>query len=438
MSFKVAIVGRPNVGKSSLFNRLIGERKAVEDKEAGSTRDRLYGRLTWQGKQITLIDTGGLEFTALSFEEEIKYQVEVAVLEADLVLFLVSAKAGLTKDDLKISQLLRKYKKPTIVVVNMVDNANMLLDTYEFYNLGCSELFPVSAQHGIGTGDLLDKINSFNQKEQKSEQSNSVKVCIIGKPNVGKSSLINKIVGHKRLIESSIAGATHDAVDVTYRFNEKEYVFVDTAGIRRPSKVVANNERYSVLLAMSALSEAQIAVLVIDAANIEVQDEHVAGLLKEDYKACLVVVNKWDLVEKTKTKEEFKREFFERFNFLEYAEIVFVSCLENKKVHTIFPKIEQIYANAQREIPTSTLNNILAEITFKNPPKQFNNGQAKFNYCTQIKTFPTVFLLFVNNPQYVHFSYIRHFSNEFRKYFDFSGVPLKFEVRRKGADKLWK
>ncbi len=349
-----------------------------------------------------------------------------------MVLFFVYSKNGLTKDDTKIGQLLRKYKKPTLVVVNMVDNANMLLDTYEFYSLGCSELYPVSAQHGIGTGDLLDKINTFNQKATKNDETDAVKICIIGKPNVGKSSLINKIVGHKRLIESEIAGATHDAVDVHYRFNEKEYVFVDTAGIRRPSKVVQNNERYSVLRAMSALSDAQIAVLVIDAAQIESQDEHVAGLLKEDYKACLVVVNKWDLVEKTKTKNEFKREFFTRFNFLEYAEIVFVSCLENKKVHTIFPKIEQIYQNAQREIPTSTLNNILADITFKNPAKQFNNGQAKFNYCTQIKTFPTIFLLFVNNPQYVHFSYIRHLSNEFRKYFDFSGVPLKFEVRKKG------
>lgn len=432
MAFKVAIVGRPNVGKSSLFNKIIGHRKAVVDFQAGSTRDRLYSAYTWNNKTYQLIDTGGIEFEGASFEFEIKHQVEIAILEADLILFLTDGKTGLLDQDYKIANILYKKNKPILLCVNKIDDIQQMSNIYEFYSLGLGDPISISSTHGIGIGDLLDKIQTFNNKKDYEYKEVDFSVCIIGKPNVGKSSLLNTILGYERTITSNIAGTTRDSIDEIIEKENYKIRLVDTAGIRKPSKVVLNNEKYSVIRAMDSLEKADVAVLVLDATRLEIQDQHVAGLIKDSYKAVVICVNKWDLINAdTNTMKEMKEKILEQFNFIDYAEIVFLSALENKRVHTLFPAIIKAWNNYNKQLSTSILNNLLTDITFKYPAKNFNGGSANFSYIVQTATKPPTLLIFVNNPDWVHFSYQRYLQNEFRKNIELTGCPLKLEFRKK-------
>lgn len=431
--FQVAIVGRPNVGKSSLFNRIIGERKAITDDIPGVTRDRIYGRATWLTKSFGVIDTGGIETGDAPFLEQIKAQAMLAVNEADLIIFVVDAQNGVTETDEVIRRLLFNSKKDVILAVNKVDNHMMLSNTYEFYSLGFGDPMGISAAHGIGIGDLLDKIISYIDDDKKTIEDDSLKLAVVGYPNVGKSSLTNAILGEPRVIVSNIPGTTRDAIDTRFKYNNKNYTIIDTAGIKKSGQIYESTDRYALLRALRAIERSDVVLFVIDAGRDLInQDKHVAGLALEYNKAVLIVVNKWDLVEKdTNTMSNYEKMIREEFQFLEFAPILFISSLEGKRLHTIFDAVDVAYENFERKIATNILNEFLLNIIVFNPPKLFNKGQAKFSYMTQVGIKPPTFVLFVNDPKYVHFSYERYIENRLRETFDFRGTPIKLILRKK-------
>lgn len=433
MSFKVCIVGRPNVGKSSLFNRLIGYRKSVVDEISGSTRDRLYASTTWNNQNFSIIDTGGIEFLNSSLLVSMKAQVDIAILESDLILFVVDIKSGLTNQDYMIANELYKVDKPVIVVCNKMDDISFQSDIFEFYSLGLDTPIGVSTKHGIGIGDLLDLIVShIKEPISNIDDSDDVKIAIIGKPNVGKSSLLNALLRKDRTIVSDISGTTRDSVDDIVKYHSKTYRFIDTAGIRKASQIIENNEKYSVIKALEALERADIGLIVLDYKNIDILDKHVAGHIQEYFRACIICINKWDLSDGDSNEmAKFEKKIKEEFKFLDYAVVVFVSALEKKRLNTIFPAIETCYTNFTKDFTTSLLNNLLLDIVTKNPPKIFNGGKASFSYITQISTKPPTFLVFCNNPDYIHFSYERYILNELRKNIDFIGTPIKLVFRKK-------
>ena len=433
MPFTVAIVGRPNVGKSSLFNRILGERFSITDDVAGVTRDRIYAQAEWLTKKFSLIDTGGIDVGDAPFLTQIKHQAEIAMDEANVIVFVVDGMVGLTDSDYYIAKQLYRTDKPVIVAVNKIDDVVHINNSYEFYSLGFAEPIAVSTHHGIGIGDLLDRILSYMVDEDKPVDPSMISFAVVGRPNVGKSSLVNAILGQDRVIVSEISGTTTDAIDTSFVRDKQKFTVIDTAGIKKRGKVYENLDKYSVLRALTALERADIALLVIDGfEGIQEQDAHVAGYIMDYNRACVIVVNKWDIVEKNdKTMKKFEEKIREEFKFLTYAPIVFISAKEKGRIHTLFPAIKLAYENFTKELPTSLINNTLQDAVAMNPPAIFMQGKAKFNYATQTGIKPPTIQIFVNDPNYIHFSYERYLKNQFRNTFDLTGTPLKLQFRKK-------
>lgn len=433
MPFTVAIVGRPNVGKSSLFNRILGERLSITDDVAGVTRDRIYAQAEWLTKRFSIIDTGGIDIGDAPFLTQIKHQAEIAMDEANVIIFVVDGLVGLTDSDYYIAKQLYKTEKPVVVAVNKIDDLVHAHNAYEFYSLGFQDPIAISSHHGIGVGDLLDKVLSYMTTEDKPAEKGVISFAVIGRPNVGKSSLVNAIIGEERVIVSDISGTTTDAIDTSFIKDKQKYTVIDTAGIKKRGKVYENLDKYSVLRALTALERADVALLVLDGeAGIQEQDGHVAGYIMEYKRACIIVVNKWDLVEKdSKTMKKFEEKIREEFKFLTYAPIVFLSAKENQRVHTLFPVLQSVYENFTKELSTKLINDTLIDAVLMNPPSVFNQGKAKFNYATQTDIKPPTITMFVNEPKYIHFSYERYLQNQFRSVFDLTGSPLKFVFRKK-------
>ncbi len=430
---KVAIVGRPNVGKSTLFNRIIGERLSITDDQPGVTRDRIYAKGSWLNKEFFLIDTGGIELGDAPFLQEIKMQAEVAMDEADVIVFLADCRSGVTNDDTYIAKLLYKTKKPIILAINKVDDQKFKDNIYEFYSLGFGDPIPVSSSHGIGTGNLLDKIIENLPQKVENYVDDAIHFSLIGRPNVGKSSLTNCLLSDNRVIVSPVAGTTRDSIDTRFKAYNKEYVVIDTAGLKKRGKVYENIEKYSVIRSIDAIGRSDIVLLVLDAdTGILDQDTHVGQYIEEYNRPCIIVVNKWDLVDKdSKTMQKFTDEVRKEFKYLDYAPIVFLSALDNKRVHTLFPAIEQAYEANNRRISTSVFNDVINDAVAMFPPSEFNGGKIKFYYSSQVGVNPPTFAFFVNEPKYLHFSYQRYLENQIRKNFDFFGTPIKLEFRKR-------
>jgi len=438
MPFVVAIVGRPNVGKSSLFNRIVGERISITNDEEGVTRDRIYAKAEWLTKTFNVIDTGGIDIIDVPFLSQIKEQVNLAMDEADLIIFLTDGKVGITDGDNYIANLLYQTKKPVILAVNKIDDVNQMHNIYDFYQLGFDDPIAVSTNHGIGIGDLLDKIIYQMGDHDEVVVDDSIKFSIIGRPNVGKSSLTNSILGENRVIVSEISGTTTDAIDSKFEFNNKKYTAIDTAGIKKRGRIYESTDKYSVIRTINAIEKSDVVLLVLDGAEgIVEQDKNVAGYAIDANKAIIIVVNKWDLVDKDdKTMHKMVKHIKDEFPFLDYAEIVFTSALKNQRITTIFPAIDLAYENYTKEVKTSILNQILQEALAMNPTPTHNKGKASFSYITQVNNKPPTFLLFVNNPNYVHFSYLRYLNNQLRNSIDFTGTPIKLVLRKKEEE--WK
>jgi GTP-binding protein len=431
---KVCLVGRPNVGKSTLFNRIIGTRLSITDDCPGVTRDRIYAKANWLGKEFSLIDTGGIEISSAPFLTEIKAQVEIALDEADVIIFVADSRNGLTDDDQMIAKLLYKTKKPVLLVVNKVDDQKYLDAIYEFYQLGFSDPIALSATHSIGVGDLLDKVVELLPDKSDNDYDESItKFCVVGRPNVGKSSLVNTILGENRVITSNVEGTTRDSIDSLFTRDNKEYVIIDTAGIRKSGKVYENAEKYSVIRALDSIDRSDVCLLLIDASiGIREQDKHVAGYVKDSYKPCVIVVNKWDAIDKeTNTMQKWIDDIRANFQFLPYAPIVFVSALENKRIQTIFDELEKIKENYNRRVNTSVLNEVITDSVAMNPTPNTSKGKSKFYYASQVDAQPPTFVLFVNDPELVHFSYVRYLENMLRRNFDFYGTPIRIILRRR-------
>ncbi|MGM9899075.1 MAG: ribosome biogenesis GTPase Der [Bacilli bacterium] len=429
----VAIVGRPNVGKSSIFNRLAGQKLAITDDASGITRDRLYARCEWLDQQFDLIDTGGIELSNVPFMEEIRAQAELAIDESDMIVLVVDGRVGVTKEDEDVINILHRSKKPIIVAANKIDDLKFMDNVYEFYNLGVDMVFPISALHGIGIGDLLDFIvNNLPEKKLK-HYDNTIEFCFIGQPNVGKSSLTNAILGTERVIVSDIPGTTRDAIDTPFVRDGQNYVVIDTAGIRKQGKIYENAEKYSVLRAMKAIERSEIVIVVLDGTKeVEEQDKRIAGLPIDQKKAVIIVVNKWDAVKKDeKSMNEYTEKIRKNFVFLSYAPIAFVSALKNERIHTLFDLIKEVYENYHRRIQTSILNDVILDATIANLAPIFNGDRLRVSYATQSGTTPPTFVLFVNDPNYMHFSYQRYLENKIREAFILDGTPIQFILRKR-------
>lgn len=428
----VAIVGRPNVGKSSLFNRLVGERKSITDDTPGLTRDRIIAKASWLSHTYQLIDTGGIDFNDAPFLNEIRMQAEIAMDEADVILFVVDGQSGLTDLDMDIAKQLYRVKKQVYTIVNKLDSGAH--DTlYEFYSLGLGDPHPISTIHGLGIGDLLERIFEETEDVPVEYAEATLKMAVIGRPNVGKSSLVNAILGEKRVIVSDISGTTRDAVDTLFKKDDQEYVIIDTAGMRKKGKVYEDSEKYSVLRALKAIDQSDVCLIVLDAKEgIVEQDKRIAGYAHDAGKASIIVVNKWDAVEKnTMTMSRFQEEIEASFQFLSYAPIVFVSAKENKRIHTIFESLATVFKNYTRKVSTSVLNDVVNDALAFTPPKRFQGGTFNVSYATQASVKPPTFILFVNSPDYLHFSYERYLKNRLREAFELSGTPVHFLLREK-------
>ena len=429
----VAIVGRPNVGKSSIFNRLAGEKLAITDDASGITRDRLYSNCEWLDQEFSLIDTGGIELKDVPFMEEIKAQAQLAIDEADVIILVTDGRVGITNGDQDVVNILHRSKKPVIVAANKIDDVKFMDNIYEFYNLGVEDVFPVSALHGVGIGDMLDKIIELLPEKKVKQYDDTIEFSIIGQPNVGKSSLTNAILGTERVIVSDIAGTTRDAIDSKFTRDGKNYVVIDTAGIRKQGKIYENAEKYSVLRAIKAVERSSIVLVVLDGTkDIEEQDKRIAGLAAEYNKGVIIVVNKWDAVEKDdKSMKEYTEKIRSHFLFLSYAPIVFVSALKNQRIHTLFEQITKVYENYTRRLSTSVLNDILLDASIMNQAPIFNGDRIKLYYGSQVEITPPTFVIFVNDPSYMHFSYQRYLENRLREAFELSGTPIKLILRKK-------
>ncbi len=432
----VAIVGRPNVGKSTLFNKIVGKRISIIEDTPGVTRDRIYAEAEWAGKKFTLVDTGGIEPKSKeTILVQMRLQANVAMEMADVIIFLTDLKEGLTAADKDVAVILKKCGKPVILACNKADNISTnSYAHYEFYNLGMGDPIPVSSTHGIGTGDLLDEVvSAFSDIYTEDEEDDSIKVAVIGKPNVGKSSLINKILGEDRLIVSNIAGTTRDAIDTKVTVDGKEYTFIDTAGIRRKSKVEDKVEKYSVLRSWQAIERADICLMVIDGTEgVTEQDTKIAGYAHEQGKGIIVVVNKWDIVEKDdKTMQEFRKSFKKDLIFMTYAPSVFVSAMTGLRLSNLFELISFVNEQQCMRIKTGMLNDILNEATAMVQPPSDKGKRLKIYYGTQISVKPPTFVIFINDIKLMHFSYERYIENQIRKVFGFEGTPIRFIMREK-------
>lgn len=433
MAGVVAIVGRANVGKSTIFNRMVGERISIVEDVAGVTRDRIYAKASWLTKEFSVIDTGGIELENASFTTQIKMQAEIAIEEADVIVFVVNGREGITKEDEYVARLLQKSRKPIILVVNKIDDNQFRDYIYEFYALGVGDPIPVSGSHGIGIGDLLDQI--INQLDLQDEETNEdeISFSIIGRPNVGKSSLTNAILGEERVIVSNIEGTTRDAIDTPFVKDGQKYRVVDTAGMRKKGKVYENIEKYSILRALTSIEKSDVILVVIDGeTGIREQDKHVAGYAHEAAKGVVIVYNKWDLVDKDeKTMQKKQKEIYEQFKYLDYARIVFTSAKTGQRVDQIFPLIQESYENSRKRVQTSVLNDVLVDAQLMNPTTTFNGGRLKIFYANQVAVCPPTFVLFSNDPQYLHFSYKRYLENRLREAFGFEGTPIHIICRKR-------
>ena len=432
----IAIVGRPNVGKSTIFNRIAGERLSIVEDTPGVTRDRLYARCSWLTKEFRLIDTGGIQIADQPYQTEIKAQVEIAIEEADVIIFVVSGKTGLTDDDKYIASMLQKSKKPVVLAVNKIDDKSRLANIYEFYALGVGDPIAVSGVHGIGIGDVLDACINLFQEKDNTDKNEGTRIAVIGEPNVGKSSLVNAILNENRSIVSNVQGTTRDAIDTPFTYEGKPYVIVDTAGIRKRGKVYESIEKYSVLRALSAIERADVVLFLIDAEKgIREQDKHVAGYAEEAGKPVVIVVNKWDTVEKDdKTMNVFIEKVRTEFAYLAYAPIVFVSAKTRQRVMTILPVVDKVYENTLRRIPTNVLNEVIADFQMVTPAPARNGKRFRIYYATQVGVQPPTFMLSCNEPSLLHFTYRRFIENQLRQSFDFEGTPIHLVVRKKVSE----
>ena len=430
----VAIVGRPNVGKSTIFNRLAGERISIVEDTPGVTRDRIYARTEWLGHPFNLIDTGGIDIGDEPFLTQITEQAEIAIEEADVIIFVVSVKEGVTDADEKVARILYRTDKPVVLAVNKVDNPELRADIYDFYSLGFGEPIPVAGTHGIGPGDLLDKIIKEFPKDATNEEDDSIKFSFIGRPNVGKSSLVNAILGENRVIVSNIEGTTRDAIDTRFETEDgTKYTMIDTAGIRKKGKVYENTEKYSVLRAMRAIDRSDVVCVVLNAEEgIREQDKHVAGYAHEAGRAIVIVVNKWDTLKKdNKTMSDFENLIRQEFQYLSYAPIVFVSAKTKQRLDKLPELIKRVNDNHEQRISSAVLNDVVMDAIAHNPTPTDNGKRLRIYYATQVAIKPPTFVIFVNDPELMHFSYERFLENQIREAFDFEGTPIHIIERRR-------
>jgi GTP-binding protein len=450
----VALVGRPNVGKSALFNRIIGQRRAIVEGIPGTTRDRLYGDAEWNGVPFTVVDTGGLEImtsqkqrkpddqpeplstASVGFIDEIRQQAELAIEEADVVVMVVDVLDDVTPADEDVADVLRRSDKPVLVAANKADNEARRQAAVEFYALGLGEVFAVSALHGTGTGDLLDAVVAVLPVVEEVEEPEALKIALVGRPNVGKSSLLNKLLGEERAIVSAIPGTTRDATDTYFTWEENPVLLIDTAGIRRRGRIEQGIEKYSVLRAMKSISRADIVVLLLDAQDlVTAQDAHVAGYVLEEKRSIIVVVNKWDLIEKdTYTMDAYTKQVRTELKFLDYVPVLFASALTGQRVDKLLPLAFEIYQERTMRIPTSELNRLVEEATIRHSPPHKAGKQLKFLYATQPSVDPPTFVFFVNDPRLVHFSYERYLENQIRRRYTYAGTPLTLVFRSRSKD----
>lgn len=435
----VAIVGRPNVGKSTLFNKIVGKRISIVEDTPGITRDRIYADAEWNGREFTLIDTGGIEpNTDDEILSQMRSQANLAIDMADVILFMVNVKDGLTAADNDVGVMLQKSGKPIILTSNKVDApGEPPMEMYEFYNLGLGDPFPVSSIHGIGLGDLLDEVVSYFPPEgEEKEEDNSIKVAIVGRPNAGKSSLTNMLLGENRVIVSNIAGTTRDAIDSEIERNGKKYVLIDTAGMRKRGKINENVERYSVVRALTAVDRSDVCLIMIDGKEgMTEQDTKIAGYVHEQGKASIIVVNKWDIVEKeTNTMKKFKNRVKEFFNFMMYAPSVFISAKTGLRTESLFEMIDSVLEENTKRISTGVLNDVINEAIAMVQPPSDKGKRLKIYYATQSGVKPPTFVLFVNRAELAHYSYVRYLENQLREKFGFEGTPIKFIIREKGEN----
>lgn len=432
----VAIVGRPNVGKSTLFNALAGQKISIVKDTPGVTRDRIYADIDWLNYNFTMIDTGGIEPDSSDIIlAQMREQAQIAIDTADVIVFMTDVKQGLIDADAKVADMLRRSQKPVVLVVNKVDNFNkMMADVYEFYNLGIGDPVPISASQRSGIGDMLDKVvEHFKSLDLEEDEDDRPKVAIVGKPNVGKSSIINKLTGESRVIVSNIAGTTRDAIDTDVKWNGKEYVFIDTAGIRRKSKVKEDIERYSVIRTVTAVERADVVVIVIDATEgVTEQDAKIAGIAHENGKGIIIAVNKWDAIEKNdKTVYEYTNKVRQILSFMQYAEIMFISAKTGQRLPKLFDMIDMVIENHTMRIETGVVNEIMAEAVAMQQPPSDKGKRLRLYYITQVSVKPPTFVIFVNDKELMHFSYTRYIENRIREAFGFRGTPLRFIIRER-------
>ncbi|ALI33506.1 ribosome biogenesis GTPase Der [Weissella cibaria] len=423
----VAVVGRPNVGKSTIFNRIAGDRISIVEDTSGVTRDRIYTRAEWLTREFRLIDTGGIDMADEPFMTQIVQQAEIAIDEADVIVFMVSAQEGLTEADERVAKILYRSKKPVVLAVNKVDNIEMRSEIYEFYALGFGDPFPISGSHGTGLGDLLDQVVSHFPETDTEADDDSIRFSFIGRPNVGKSSLVNAILGEERVIVSDISGTTRDAIDTRFTSADgDEFVMVDTAGIRKRGKVYESTEKYSVMRAMRAIDDSNVVLMVLNAEEgIREQDKHVAGYAHEAGRAIIIVVNKWDTLEKDNhTMSDFENQIRDEFQYLSYAPIIFVSAKTKQRLNKLPELIKQVNENHQKRVQSATLNEVIMDALALNPTPTVNGKRLRVYYATQVAIQPPTFVVFVNDPELMHFSYARFLENQIRKSFDFTGTPI--------------
>ncbi|HAT4303121.1 TPA: ribosome biogenesis GTPase Der [Clostridium perfringens] len=429
----VAMVGRPNVGKSTLFNKLAGKRISIVQDTPGVTRDRVYAESEWLNRKFTMIDTGGIESESSDIiVKQMRRQAQIAIEMADVIVFVVDGKEGLTAADQEVAQMLRKSKKPVVLVVNKIDRLALEENSYEFYNLGIGDPITISASQGLGLGDMLDEVvKYFNDPSEDEEDDEYIRIAMIGKPNVGKSSLINRLLGEERVIVSNVPGTTRDSIDSYLETEDGKFILVDTAGLRRKSKVKEEIERYSVIRTYAAIEKADVAILVIDAEQgITEQDEKIIGYAHEMNKAIMVVVNKWDLIEKDdKTLSNYQKDLQQKLKFMPYAKYLFISALTGQRVHKILSTAKYCYDNYSKRVSTGLLNDVISKAVLMKEPPVVALKRLKIYYATQVATKPPKFVFFVNDPNLLHFSYGRYLENQLRESFDFDGTGIEIEYR---------
>lgn len=447
----VALVGRPNVGKSTLFNRIVGRRRAVVSETPGTTRDRLYEEAEWNGVPFNIVDTGGIEVTAgwgseplsedsSQFMQGIVQQARIAIQDADAVILVVDGQAGVTAADREVAEILRQSRKPTVVAANKLESARLWDNAYEFYELGVGQVMAVSALHGTGVGDLLDELVELLPAfagEIDDAEDDSIKIAILGRPNVGKSTLLNKLVGEERAIVSPLAGTTRDAIDTKIRWHGEEFTLIDTAGIRRRGRIEPGVEKYSVLRAIKALDRADVSLLLLDATTgVTAQDTHVGGMLQEEESGVIILVNKWDAVEKdTHSVATFTEEVRRRFDFLPYAPILFISAETGQRVSKVLPLVKEVQEARHKRIPTGQLNRLVRDAVARHPPPAKGGQTVKFLYTTQAETVPPTFIFFVNKPELIHFTYERYLENRIREVEPFTGTPIRLRFRARSEER---